>query len=59
MGNNKRVADNLLKIAARRSTETPFGWAHPDCIVLQEAARLLKGKPEKAVDDKPPGVLSS
>jgi len=53
------LADTLLKMAARRSIETPFGWTHPDCVALQEAARLLKGEPEP----KPPrfvgAVLSS
>ena len=44
------LAHRLLEMAARRSTETSFGWAHPDCEVLEEAARVLRGDPEKAND---------
>jgi hypothetical protein len=36
----------LLTMAARKSVETPLGWSHPDCVVLVEAARLLKGEPD-------------
>lgn len=43
------IAGHLLGMAARKSTETCFGWAHPDCEALQEAARLLKGEPVPAV----------
>jgi len=52
------IASRLLKMAARRSVETQFGWAHEDCIVLQEAARILKNEPEDVPDPNPVGVLS-
>ena len=39
------VAEILLKMAARRSTETQFGWSHPDCEALSEAARIVRGEP--------------
>lgn len=45
------LADRLMRIAARRSTETQFGWSHPDCEALAEAARILKGEPEPKPDD--------
>lgn len=54
----KRVADELMKMAARRSVETSFGWAHPDCIVLQEAARVLRGDAAPKPSDIVEGVLS-
>lgn len=44
------LADKLLQIAARRSTETQFGWAHPDCEALQEAARIVRGYPPAKPD---------
>jgi hypothetical protein len=37
------VSEALMKMAAKRSTETTFGWTHPDCIMLQDAARMLIG----------------
>lgn len=46
----KEVADGLMEIAARRSVESPFGWASPDCEVLQEAARIIRSEPVKAHD---------
>lgn len=46
-----RLADRLMRIAARRSVETQFGWAHPDCEALSEAARILRGEPEPKPDD--------
>ncbi len=39
------LAERIMQIAARRSTETPFGWAHPDCEALHEAARIVLGDP--------------
>ena len=54
------ISEKLLLIAARRSTETSFGWAHPDCETLQEAARLLRGEsPVKADDDYANAILSA
>jgi len=46
-----RLASDLLTLAAWRSTQTQFGWAHPDCALLQEAARILKGEAPKPPDD--------
>jgi hypothetical protein len=54
----KEVADGLLQIAARRSVESPFGWASPDCEVLQEAARIVRGEPINEPEINPEGVLS-
>lgn len=54
----KEVADGLMQIAARRSVESPFGWASPDCELLQEAARLIRGDPIK-IDENPDVVLSA
>ena len=51
-GKCARIADELLKLAARRSTETSFGWSHPDCEALQEAARILKGEPLPTPSDE-------
>lgn len=53
------IADRLLKIAARRSVETSFGWSHDDCAVLQEAARILKNEPVPEINKLPVGVLST
>ena len=47
---NEQVAKRLMEIAARRSVETQFGWAHPDCEALQEAARVLRGEPLPVYD---------
>lgn len=53
------LADKLMTIAARRSVETQFGWSHPDCEVLEQAARILRGEPEaNPADDRIEGVLS-
>lgn len=49
--NNQQLAERLLLIAARRSTETQFGWSHPDCEVLEKAARIILGQPEPKTDD--------
>jgi hypothetical protein len=55
----ERLAEKLLLIAARRSVESPLGWACPDCEVLEEAARIVRGEPEKKPDDgRAIGVLS-
>jgi len=43
------IANHLLVMAARKSTETCFGWAHPDCEALQEAARLLRGESKQPI----------
>ena len=45
MTERARISEELLRIAARRSVETAFGWTHPDCVLLQEAARLVRGDP--------------
>lgn len=47
---NEMLARRLIEIAARRSVETQFGWAHPDCATLQDAARILRGEPEPQPD---------
>lgn len=52
------LAEQLLLLAAKRSTETQFGWTHPDCEVLQEAARLVRGEPAPTLPDVPEVVLS-
>jgi hypothetical protein len=54
----KEVADGLMQIAARRSVESPFGWSCPDCEVLQEAARIVRGEPVRVPDLNPEVVLS-
>ena len=55
----ERLANDLLKIAARLSTQSPLGWARPDCVTLTEAARILCGEPEKKPDDgRAIGVLA-
>lgn len=55
----KRLSEKLLQIAARRSVESPLGWAHPDCEVLEEAARIVRGDPPKRPDDgRATGVLA-
>ena len=54
----ERVASELMKMAARKSVETGFGWTHPDCVWLQEAARILRGEPVKVPSEQVEGVLS-
>jgi len=59
MGERERIADRLMALAAQQSVRTQFGWSHPDCETLQEAARLLRGQPvEKPDDGRAVGVLS-
>jgi hypothetical protein len=53
----EQIAKRLMEMAARRSVETQFGWAHPDCDVLQEAARALTGASLPA--EYPGAVLST
>lgn len=53
------LADKLMQMAARRSVETQFGWAHPDCETLQEAARVLRGEPVTNPITIVEGVLSA
>jgi hypothetical protein len=53
-----RLADKLLTMAARRSIETQFGWTHPDCVNLQEAARILKNEPQRPQPEYVGAVLS-
>ncbi len=53
-----RIADELMKIAARKSIQTVFGWVHPDCVTLQEAARLLRGEEIQKTPEIVEGVLS-
>lgn len=38
----EEIAERLLQMAARRSVDTCFGWTHPDCQLLQQAANLLR-----------------
>jgi len=54
---NNEIAESLLLMAARRSAETQFGWSHPDCEALQEAARILRGEPIPEIE-MPEVVLS-
>jgi hypothetical protein len=58
MLSNEQIATRLMEIGARRSVETQFGWAHPDCEALQEAARILRGETVKLDDGRAVGVLS-
>lgn len=59
MSERERIAQELLSMAARKSVTTQFGWVHPDCVVLSEAARLLRGEPKPKPDDGTAvGVLS-
>lgn len=54
------MADRLLVIAARLSTQSPLGWSRPDCVTLEEAARLLRGEAEPKPDgDRVDAVLST
>lgn len=55
----EQIAKRLMEMAARRSVQTQFGWAHPDCEVLQEAARILRGEPRPKKPKHVEGVLSS
>jgi hypothetical protein len=50
------VANELMMMAAGRSVQTQFGWSHPDCEVLMEAARLIRCEPEKI--DVPPEAVA-
>ena len=53
------LSKQLLTIAAGISVRSPLGWAHPDCAALEEAARIVRGEPEKKPDDgRAIGVLS-
>ncbi len=54
----EQIAKRLMEMAARRSAETQFGWAHPDCEALEEAARLLRGEPVPVLAE-PDAVLST
>lgn len=56
---NEQIAQRLLDMAARRSTETVFGWAHPDCETIDEAVRVLRGQPERAEPHRIDAVLST
>jgi hypothetical protein len=56
---NERLAEKLLLIAARMSVDSPLGWGRPDCVTLEEAARVLRGEPKPKPDDgRAIGVLS-
>lgn len=57
--NCERLAERLMIMAARRSTETSFGWTHPDCETLQAAASTLRGAPRHQPELRPVGVLSN
>ena len=55
----ERIAEELMNFAAWYSTQSPFGWAAPICGTIQDAARILRGEPERKPDDgKALGVLS-
>lgn len=54
----EQIAKRLMEMAARRSVQTQFGWVHPDCEVLVEAARILRGEPEPKKPEHVAGVLS-
>lgn len=56
---SERLANRLMKMAAKRSTETCFGWSHPDCETLQAAASTLRGAPRHEPCINPVGVLSA
>lgn len=59
MSRSHEVADELMKIAAWYSVESPLGWASPVCGTLQDAARMLRGEPEPTPDSgNAIGVLS-
>lgn len=59
MGERERIASELMAMAARQSVKTQFGWVHPDCVTLKEAARLLREEPAPKPDDgRAIGVLS-
>ncbi len=47
----ERLAEKLMLLAARRSVESPLGWESPDCEMLEEAARIVRGDPPKKPDD--------
>jgi hypothetical protein len=53
------LAERLLLMAARKSITTPFGWTHPDCVDLQEAARIIRGEPEQKPHDGPVDAVLS
>lgn len=57
--NRMEIADALLTMAAKRSTETQFGWSHPDCEVLEAAARIVRGDPPPAQDHGRDAELSA
>ena len=54
----EQIAKRLLEMAAVQSVQSPFGWSHPNCVALQEAARVLMGEPEPKEDTRADGVLS-
>lgn len=59
MSERERIANELMEMAARQSIKTQFGWVHPDCVTLREAARLLRDQPAPKPDDgRAIGVLS-
>jgi hypothetical protein len=51
------LSERLLLMAAKISTETVFGWSHPDCADLVDAARIVAGNPPPPPEDDG-GVLS-
>lgn len=58
MNQAEKIARELMSMAARQSVRTSFGWVHPDCVTLSEAARLLRGEPKPTSDHPVEGVLS-
>lgn len=55
---NDTLAERLMEMAARRSVETPLGWAHPDCEVLVDAAHALLHEPQPIEPAIVDGVLA-
>jgi hypothetical protein len=56
---NAKLANALMEMAARLSVNSPLGWCRPDCVALQEAARILRGEPEPKTPDIVGAVLSA
>ena len=52
------LASRLLTMAAKQSVKSQFGWAHPDCALLQDAARVLLEVPDVVQNGREIGVLS-
>jgi hypothetical protein len=60
VSNHERIANDLMQMTARQSVKTPLGWAHSDCAVLAQAARILRNEDTPTPDDgRAIGMLSS